>query len=90
MSKWEHARVMKPVINLDQGGDRGDGHIMCAWDTCTNQGYELFKVVVNDAKPGYPDNLIRYVFCKESHKMYWVHSHRDYGNLPPGYRMSTI
>lgn len=84
---WEHAIIQKKVINLDHGGSK---HVMCAWDDCTNDGYELYKVVVNDAAPGYPDQLIRYVFCKESHKMMWVHSHRRYGHLPPGYRCSTL
>jgi hypothetical protein len=90
MPGWRHARVSKPVINLDRGGDRPDHHIMCAWDDCELQGYELNKVVINDAAPGYPPRYMRFVFCTERHKYFFVHSHRDYGNLPPGYRMSTI
>lgn len=88
--QWDHARTDKVVINLDGGGWTGNGHVMCAWDTCTRQGYDSNRVTINDAAPGYPDKLIRYVFCSERHKFYFVHSHRDYGNLPPGYRMSTI
>ncbi len=83
----EHALISKPVINLDHDGTR---HIMCAWDTCERDGYELHKVVTNNAAPGKPPNLLRYVFCTERHKMYWVNSHRSYGNLPPGYARSYI
>lgn len=89
-TEWRHARIDKPVINLDEGGDRHDHHIMCAWDDCTKQGYETNKVVVNDAAPGHAPRYMRFVFCTEKHKYYFVHSHRDYGNLPPGYRCSTI
>jgi hypothetical protein len=83
----EHALIHKPVINLDHGGTR---HIMCAWEECEKDGYELNKVVVNEAGDGYPAALVTYVFCTERHKMYWVNSHRSYGMLPPGYRRSYI
>jgi hypothetical protein len=84
---WQHAINQKVVINLDHQGDR---HVMCAWDECDRDGYELHKVVVNDAADGYPPRYMRFVFCSERHKMYWVNSHKKYGDLPPGYKRSTI
>jgi hypothetical protein len=88
MSKWEHAKIGKRVINLDFQGDR---RVMCAWDNCEAEGYELYKCVVHDHRNYIAcDNPsakhIGYVFCTERHKMYWVNSTRSYGNLPSGYR----
>jgi hypothetical protein len=94
MSNWEHAKIGKRVINLDHGGDR---RVMCAWDVCEKEGYELYKVVVHDHADRIPcDSLmakhISYVFCCERHKAYWVGASNRarggplYGNLPSGYR----
>jgi hypothetical protein len=85
--RYNHARADKMIINLDHDGDR---HVYCAWDSCELDGYETNKVVINDAAPGYPEKIMRYVFCTERHKQFWINSHRSYGNLPPGYRRSCI
>ena len=86
MSMREHAVIQKKVINLDHDGDR---KVMCAWDECDRDGYELNKVRVNYGTPQSPQ-VVSYVFCTERHKQFWINSHRKYGNLPAGYRMSTI
>jgi hypothetical protein len=85
-----HAVVQRPVINLDSTSLRDDNHVTCGWDTCERQGYELYKVRINDAAPGYAPRYINYVFCTERHKMYFVNSTRDCNNLPPGYRLSCM
>jgi hypothetical protein len=46
-------------------------------------------VRVDYGTPGYP-HVLNYVFCSDRHKMYFVHSHRAYGHLPPGHKMSVI
>lgn len=80
MSMRQHAVISKAVINMDQHGDR---HIVCAWDDCERDGYELYKCTVNYGGTEQAQ-IVRYVFCSERHRQYWIHSHRSYGNLPSG------
>lgn len=82
----EHAILHKKVINLDHDGDR---KVKCAWDECDRDGYEMHKVRVNYGTPEMP-HILNYVFCTERHKQYFLNSHRKYGRLPEGYRLSTI
>lgn len=82
----EHAIITKKVINLDHAGNR---KVMCAWADCDRDGYELHKVRVNYGTDAIPD-VLNYVFCSDRHKQYFIHSHRQYGHLPPGHRLSTI
>ncbi len=86
MSKWEHAKVEKKVINLDHAGDR---KVMCAWDLCEKDGYDLHQVRINYGTPVFP-RVVKHVFCTERHKQMWINNRRDYGNLPPGFRRSFI
>lgn len=86
MTRWEHGINDKVVINLDHGGSR---HVTCAWDTCERDGYDTNKVVVNYGKADTPHE-VKHVFCTERHKMYWINSVRNLGNLPPGYKRSFI
>jgi hypothetical protein len=94
MNKWEHAKIGKRVINLDHGGDR---RVMCGWDDCEKEGYELYKVKTHEHNPvlscDHPlSKHVSYVFCSERHKMYWIGSSTRarggtlHGNLPSGYR----
>lgn len=76
----EHAIIQKKVINLDRGGT----YVVCAWDECEQDGVESNKCTVNYGKPGYPDQIVKYVFCSERHRQYWINSHHSYGNLPSG------
>jgi hypothetical protein len=86
MSKWDHGIVEKRVINLDHAGDR---HVMCAWDDCERDGFDLHQVRINYGKAGTP-HVVKHVFCTERHKQFFINSHRAYGVLPPGYRRSFI
>lgn len=86
MSRWEHARIQKKVINLDHDGTR---KVMCAWDFCENDGYDLHQVRIQYGTPAYPQ-VVKHVFCCERHKQYWLNNIRNYGNLPPGFRRSII
>jgi len=79
-------RNEKVVINLDHAGDR---HIMCAWDDCERDGYELYKAVVNYGKADTP-RLVSHVFCCERHKQYWINSVKSYGRLPAGSRLCLL
>lgn len=84
-----HGINEKVVINLDHAGDR---HIACAWDDCTNDGYELYKLTINYGTAVAP-HIVNHVFCCERHKQYFVHGSQKlaaYGRLPPGYRRSTV
>jgi hypothetical protein len=83
---WRHAIVAKKVINFDRGGT----NVMCAWDTCEKDGYEMYKTVEHDANAGYERRDITYVFCSERHRQYWINSIHDCNNLPAGYRSSII
>jgi hypothetical protein len=86
MSKWEHARIEKRVINLDHGGSK---HVTCAWDDCEKDGVDLHMVKINYGKEETP-HVVKHVFCSEKHKQYWINSTRGYGRLPPGFRRSII
>jgi hypothetical protein len=86
-TKWRHAIIQRKVINLDHDGNR---NIMCGWDTCERDGFEMHKVVTNDSAPGYPPKYMTYVFCSERHKQYWVNSIHDCNNLPAGYKSSIL
>ena len=85
-----HARLMRKVILRE--GDIG-GKVFCAWDDCDNDGYIMFHVAINAARPGFPRQLERYVFCSERHRQYFLNVHRDrglHGYLPAGERGRII
>lgn len=70
-------RIHKKVLSMDSGQ-----WILCAWDECDRQGYELYKVRVREGQ-----TIIQYVFCSERHKQYWIESSRSLsGRLPSGAR----
>ena len=67
--------------------------IRCAWFECDQQGYELYKSVFHEhARTMRCDNPlsqhVNFIFCSERHKQYYLHSHVDMGNLPPGFKTS--
>jgi len=82
----QHAIIHKRVINLDHAGAK---HVMCAWDDCDRDGYDLHMVRINYGTDVTP-HVVKHVFCTERHKQFFIHSHRQYGRLPPGYRLSII
>jgi hypothetical protein len=61
-------RVHKKVISRDTGNA-----LLCCWTDCEKYGYDLYQAKVNYGTPGYP-HVVKYVFCSETHKMYWVRS----------------
>ena len=67
-------------------GDRG-GKVLCSWDECDRDGYMLYSVRINNAKPGFTPQYNWHIFCTERHKQYWLSSSRNlYGKLPSGMR----
>jgi hypothetical protein len=101
-TEWRHAIIQKKVINLDHDGNR---HVMCAWDTCERDGFEMYKVRVKTHNPDFaevtilPNGVVmpnerymNYVFCSERHKQYWLASIRpgNNNNLPPGFRLAIV
>jgi hypothetical protein len=87
MSRWEHARIAKPVLSRD-----AERWLTCCWFDCDQLSYDLHKAVVHDHARGLPcsdpdASHPQYTFCSDRHKMYWVNSHRSMGNLPPGERL---
>lgn len=99
-----HAIVAKKAINMDHAANGGTvKFVMCAWDDCERDGYEIYKIVTetgNVAK-GHPSRPLTYIFCSERHRQYWIHSARQakaaergeflrHGDLPSGYRGRDI
>jgi hypothetical protein len=82
----QHAIIHKRVINLDHAGAR---HVMCAWDDCERDGFDLHQVRINYGTAATP-HVVKHVFCTDRHKQFFINSHRKYGRLPPGYRLSII
>lgn len=81
-------RNSKGVLSFSSGD-----WIKCAWFECEAQGYELYKSVFHEhARTMRCDNPlsqhVNFIFCSERHKQYYLHSHVDLGNLPPGFKTS--
>jgi len=52
-TEWQHAQVMRKVVNLDSGTGR---KIVCAFSDCERDGYENFKRVMHEhARGGWID-----------------------------------
>ena len=75
-------RIAKKVRKI---GDENRPWLLCCWQECEKDGVEMHKARVKEGTAGY----CFYVFCSERHKMYWVNSHRDNGNLPAGWKYSV-
>jgi len=80
-----HAILQKKCIILE-GAEAGT-NILCAWADCSNDGLMLYRVRVNDAKPGFKPQYYNFLFCCEKHKQYHLHSSNPevlWGHLPSG------
>ena len=78
------ARHNKYAIVTEQADREFEGErIWCAWDECDKYGYMNNQFTVNEAKPGFPKKLARYLFCSEAHRYMFSHSHipGQYGKL---------
>lgn len=51
--------------------------LICCWDDCQLIGFEEHKVIVKKTRK---DPGLAYVFCSDTHRDYFVHSHISYGN----------
>ena len=65
--------------------------VWCALNGQDNPGYELYKSVFHEHARQLPcnhpmANHVNFVFCSERHKQYYLHSHKDLGNLPEGFK----
>lgn len=74
---WQHAIIMKKVINRDEGGwgnatSSGTHFVMCAYSYCEKAGYEMYKVRVATHKAGQEPRYMNYVFCSQTCKDNWL------------------
>lgn len=84
MSRWDHAKLERHVINLDNGGQP----LVCCWDECDRLGSTLYKhtsclhettlgCAAADTRTltytGRTSHL-EYVFCSQRHRNYWVNA----------------
>lgn len=79
--------IAKPVLSRDSGN-----WIQCSWFECERIGVEMHKAVLHDHAQGlgcdHPDaKHPQYIFCSETCRQLFRHSHVELGKLPPGYRM---
>jgi hypothetical protein len=81
---WRHAQIQRKIINHDSGVGR---KIICSWDTCEKDGYEMYKVVVHMGNER-GERTMNYVFCSDRHKYYWLQNTHpgSNNNLPSGRR----
>jgi hypothetical protein len=91
-SEHRHAVIQKKIINHDSGTGR---KIICAWDTCERDSFELYKVRVKthaDGSDGSDLRYMNYTFCSDRHKAYWLNNINpgSNNNLPPGMKMSIL
>lgn len=82
------ARIAKKVLS----GTTGQW-IRCAWFECDRDGVELHKARFHEhartMSCAHPlSKHVHFIFCSERHRQYYLHSHRDMWNLPPGYANS--
>lgn len=61
-----------------------DQWLLCCWQDCERDGFELFKVIDRE----HQTEPTAFVFCSERHKHYWLNSHVHNGMLPAGMRNS--
>jgi hypothetical protein len=82
-TEWRHGIVQKKVINHDRGGT----NVMCSWDTCERDGYEMYKVVTHLGNER-GERTMNYVFCSDRHKYYWLNNINSgsNNNMPRGRR----
>jgi hypothetical protein len=64
-------------------------YIICSWDDCEKYGVMLHRIVIHYGVPPHRYD-VTHVFCSERHRQYFVNSHRDYGKLPAGYKLTTL
>lgn len=87
MTRWEHARIEKPMLNMDHGGE---SYITCAYWLCDQRGYDLHQVRINYGKRDTP-HVVKHIFCTERHKQGFINfALHGNPNMPPGFRRSIV
>jgi hypothetical protein len=84
VSRWDHAKLERHAINLDNGGQP----LVCCWDECDRLGSTLYKHTscLHDPRLGCAradvgtmrdagrTAHLEYVFCSQRHRNYWVNA----------------
>jgi|SRR5271166_5918748 len=75
-----HARIARKIINHDAGG----AFLVCCWDECDRDSYELYKIRQHEhlrhvpceaVDQGlYPGKHITFTFCTERHRQFFVNA----------------
>lgn len=81
---------IRKVIGFDPITGRAElgDYYLCCWADCMKFGDDRYEVRADggtNPHTGQPVTL-HYVFCSNGHKMFYVNSHRDLGQLPAGYK----
>lgn len=76
-SQWQHARIEKRVINLDEGGNgtvtsSGTHYVICAWLDCDKDALATINVRAKTHAEGYEERHMNYAFCSERCKEHWL------------------
>jgi hypothetical protein len=82
--------IARKVLSATTGG-----WIQCCWFECQKHGTTLHKTVLHEHMKTMrcDDPLsqhVNFIFCSEKHKQFFLHSHRDMGKLPPGFKKTVI
>lgn len=76
---------MTHVRCIGPDGQPTQERILCAWADCTAWGHDEIRVVRNEGRNGSPMRTqLIYVFCNQRHRLFYLQSHRAYGQLPAG------
>ncbi len=81
-------RIAKKVLSRST-----DSWIRCCWFECEKDGFELYKAVFHEHAREYPcdhplSQHVNFVFCSERCRQFYLHSHIQMGQLPPGYKLA--
>lgn len=61
----------------------------CAMHGDDRQGFDLYRFTACDHDKRLPcagQEHIKYIFCTERHRLYFMNSHKNMGNLPAGFK----
>lgn len=77
------------VLNMDKAAQGETCWLLCCWDDCDRQGFELHKTRFHDHPPRTRCDDVnskhpQYIFCSEAHRQLFINSHRSNGNRAPG------
>lgn len=85
----------KKILSLDKAARGETRWLPCCWDECEKSGTTLHQAKFHD----HPKTIscdhemakhVKYVFCSERHRQYFLNSHISMGKLPAGYRGTVL